>query len=65
MHTCAEYRILCCIIRYGAQMRAWVHIVGYTQVETLDLNDTESETEVVTAIASGFLLTPLGNSTGV
>ena len=44
-------------------MRAWVHIVGYTQVETLDLND--SETVMVTASVSGLLLTPLGNSTGV
>ena len=56
MHDCTvKCRILCCIIRYGAQMRAWVDIVGlYSQVETLDLNETDV----------GLLLTPLGSSTG-
>ena len=48
-------RILCCIIRYGAQMRAWVDIVGYSQVETPEMNETDV----------GLLLTPLGSSTGV
>jgi hypothetical protein len=36
-------------------MRAWVDIVGYSQVETSDLNETDV----------GLLLTPLGNSTRV
>ena len=33
-------------------MRAWVDIVGYSQVETSDSNETDV----------GLLLTPLGNS---
>ena len=54
MHAYADKcRILCCIIRYGAQMRAWVDIDGYSKVETSDLNETDV----------GLLLSPLGNST--
>ena len=46
-------RILCCIIRYGAQMRAWVDIVGYSSasVEMSEFNEDDVE----------FSLTPSEN----
>ena len=56
MHAYADKcRILCCIIRYGAQMRAWVDIDGYSKMDTSDLNETQAN--------GGVLLAPLGNST--
>ena len=38
-------------------MRAWVDIVGYSPVETSDLDDSESDVDME------FLLTPSGNPT--
>ena len=49
---CFNYgRILWCIIRYGAQMRAWVDIVGYSSVKTNGIDDDDE-----------FVLSPLEHS---
>jgi len=52
-----SFGILCCIIRYGAQMRAWVDIVGYSPVDMSNLDDDETDVDM------DFVLTPSEHST--